>query len=299
MNPSIRILEILAPGPFSTVQDLGRPGLAALGIGRSGAADRPSLQLANALVGNDPSAAGIEMTFGRLRVRFRQDALIALTGAPCPLQIDMAHAEMDTPLPVSAGQTLKIGSPTTGLRSYLAVRGGIDVPTVLGSRATDTLSGIGPSILTAGALLPMGALLLDPGPVGSVPASAGSTSSGTGPLSMTRGPRADWFTEQALELLTDATWKVTTDADRVGVRLAGPVLQRAATRELPSEPMVAGALQVPPAGQPIVFLTDHPVTGGYPVIAVLTSGGIARAAQLRPGQPVDFRWEVDELEPGR
>lgn len=288
----IRVIEIEDPGPRASVQDLGRPGYAALGVGRSGAADLGALRLANRLVGNPESFAGLELTLGGLSALFHSTALIAVTGARCPLRVEGYAAGrpssvpgMNAPFSVRAGQRLRIGSPARGLRTYLAVRGGIDVPPVLGSRSTDTLSGIGPPLPVAGSMLPIG------GAVGDFPSAdlAPIGEPGDSVLRILPGPRADWFTPEALSTLTANTYTVTPETDRVGARLEGPALVRARAGELRSEGMVRGALQVPPTGRPILFLADHPVTGGYPVIAVVCAADLDRAGQLRPGEEVRFR----------
>jgi biotin-dependent carboxylase-like uncharacterized protein len=272
-------LEVLSPGPLTTIQDLGRPGLASVGVGPSGAADRGSLRLANRLVGNPEGAAALEMTYGGLRLRAESAVTIALTGAPCP------GAPMNGPVHLAAGREIAIGIPSEGLRTYLAVRGGIDVPEVLGSRSTDLLSGIGPPVLEKGTLLPIGFR------TNGFPNVDHAPPQGLGPavLSVLPGPRDDWFLPDALTTLTDSAYVVTKDSNRVGVRLDGPELKRGVHEELPSEGMVRGALQVPPDGQPILFLADHPVTGGYPVIAVVLDADLDRAAQLRTGDAVCFR----------
>lgn len=267
------MIEVLAPGPRTTVQDLGRPGYAALGVPRSGAFDRAALALANRLVGNEDAAAGLEITFGGLSVRCRRPATVALTGAPCP--------GLDAGVAVSlpAGAEIRLGRPAAGLRSYLAVRGGIDVPAVLGSRSTDTLSGLGPAPVRAGDVLPVGSS------AGQISGASAAPPAGVA-LAVRFGPRDDWFTAPARALLVDAEWTVRPESDRIGLRLDGPRLERAVAGELPSEPTRPGAIQVPPDGRPIVFGPDAPVTGGYPVIAVLLD--LAAAAQLRPGDRVRF-----------
>ncbi|TDD90923.1 biotin-dependent carboxyltransferase family protein [Saccharopolyspora karakumensis] len=279
-------LEVLATGPLATVQDLGRPGLAGIGVGTSGAADAVSLRLANRLVGNEENTAAIEVTFGGLVVRPTRDVTVALTGAPCPIAVDGRGAAANAVLRVPAGAELRLGVPAIGLRSYLAVRGGIDVEPVLGSRSTDVLSGLGPDQLRPGAVLPIGP---PPArfPVVDVAPVAGPAEEVV--LRVRPGPRADWFTDEALESLVSAPYEVTSESNRVGMRLDGPVLERSRTEELPSEGMVAGALQVPPLGTPTLFLADHPVTGGYPVIGVVPAADVAKAAQARPGQHVHFR----------
>lgn len=298
--------EVEDPGPRATVQDLGRPGYARLGVGRSGAADRGALRLANRLVGNPEGAAALELTLGGLRARFRAPALVAVTGAPCrvdvlsnnrPDDIDRTRGTgstpeprgdggMDAPFAVRAGQSVRIGVPSHGLRSYLAVRGGIDVPPVLGSRSTDTLSGIGPAILAAGAVLRIGA---ESAAFPNADLAVERRPPPGAPFPIRLGPREDWFTPEAVAALVSRPYTVRPETDRIGARLDGPVLERRSSAELAPEGMVLGALQVPPDGRPILFLADHPVTGGYPVIAVLRADGLDRAAQLRPGDPVRFR----------
>ncbi|GAB2662803.1 biotin-dependent carboxyltransferase family protein [Prescottella soli] len=281
-------LEVLRVGARTTVQDRGRAGHAALGVGVSGAADVVAHDSANRLVGNDPAAAGLEVTLGGLRTRAIGPATIAVTGAPMPLTVNGEPRPLYSTLHVRDGDEIALGIAPTGLRTYLAVRGGIDVPAVLGSRATDTLSGIGPEPLREGDRLPIGDLhgelpieeLIPP------PAPAGDPVE----LRIRMGPRDDWFTPASRTALVQRTWTVTTDTDRVGARLAGPgPLHRAHRGELASEGMVTGALQVPPNGMPVLFLADHPVTGGYPVIAVVLEDDIPAAAQLRPGSRIRFR----------
>jgi biotin-dependent carboxylase-like uncharacterized protein len=279
-------LEVLSPGPLATVQDLGRPGLAHLGVGESGAADRRSLRLANRLVGNPESAAAVEATLGGLAVRFDTAVLVALTGAPCPVTAAGRPAAMYAPLPLRAGETLQLGMPDAGLRTYLAVRGGIDVPCVLGSRSTDTMASLGPPPLGPGARLPVGAPTR-PHPGVDVAPQAPYASEIR--LDVVLGPREDWFTAEGLAALCHGPYTVTDKCDRVGIRLDGPVLTRRIERELKPEATVTGALQVPPNGQPILFLADHPVTGGYPVIAVVAEDDLHLAAQARPGQRLWFR----------
>jgi biotin-dependent carboxylase-like uncharacterized protein len=269
------MIEVLAPGPLATVQDLGRDGYAALGVARSGAFDRAALRLANRLVGNPDGHAAIELTLGGLAVRFPEPVTVAFTGAFCAGAPDWGIA-----VTLAAGTTLRLAAPAHGLRSYLAVRGGIDVPPVLGSRSSDTLSGIGPAPLRAGDRLPVGS------PTGPV-VGAGAAEPVRPPVLAVRfGPRDDWFTDAAKAALVAEAWAVRPESDRIGIRLAGPSLERARSGELASEPTLPGAVQVPPDGRPIVFGPDAPVTGGYPVIAVVTN--LDRAAQLRPGDTVRF-----------
>lgn len=288
----MRDLEILSAGMLTTIQDLGRPGLAALGIGRSGAADRASLRLGNRLLGNTEMAAGLEMTMGGLAARLRGGVLVAVTGAVCPVVVDGRAQGCNVPVYVPDGGETRIGYPTVGVRSYLCVRGGIDVPMAFGSRSSDLMAGLGPSPVRAGDLLPVGALQ-GPYPAAGLAAADVAAAWGPSPGEITvrvmRGPRDDWFAPRAWDRLTRFPYEVTTDSNRVGMRLRGPVLERARRDELPSEGTVCGALQVPPSGLPTLFLADHPVTGGYPVIATVVSADIPRIAQARPGQQIRFR----------
>jgi biotin-dependent carboxylase-like uncharacterized protein len=281
-----RALEVLATGPFATVQDLGRPGLARLGVGRSGAADRSALRLANRLVGNAEGAAGIEVTYGGLVVRTVGTLVVALAGAPCVVNGAGGRGGMHVPLHLADGEELRLGPPSSGLRTYLAVRGGVAVEPVLGARASDTLAGLGPAVVAAGARLPVGTETA--GDPGGEQAPCSDPASGRVRLRVVLGPRDDWFTKAALGVLLSSSYVVSGESDRVGMRLDGPALERSREGELPSEGMVAGALQVPPAGRPVLMLADHPVTGGYPVVAVVVDDDLDRAAQLRSGQEVVF-----------
>jgi KipI family sensor histidine kinase inhibitor len=293
-------LEILQPGPLTTVQDLGRPGLAHLGVPHSGAADPGSLRLANALAGNPAGLAALEVTLGRLAVRFGCDAAVALAGAPAPVRVRTPGGRQYEPpagaaFEVAAGSVLRLGSPATGLRSYLAVAGGIDVPPVLGSRSADLLSRLGPGPLRAGQRLAIGPAggreptAGQPRPAAGARAHPSGPAPGSAELRAIAGPRSDWLAADALDLLAQASYQVTAASDRTGLRLAGPPLGRASAAELPSEGVATGSLQVAHDGQPILLLADHPATGGYPVIAVVHSADLGAAGQLRPGQHVRFR----------
>jgi biotin-dependent carboxylase-like uncharacterized protein len=280
------MIEILRPGPLATVQDLGRPGYAHLGVGRSGAADRAGLRLANRLVGNQETAAALEITLGGFAARFGARAVVALTGAPAPARLAGRTAAPYGPVEVGPGDVLELGPPDRGVRTYLAVRGGIDVPAVFGSRSTDLLGGLGPAAVAAGTRLPVGAETAGFPTVDLAPVPEPSAEL---TLPVRAGPRADWFAAGALDLLRSRPYEVTPESNRVGLRLSGPPLRHAGARELPTEGLVEGALQVPPSGQPIVMLADHPVTGGYPVIAVADEDAIPLAAQSRPGDRIRFR----------
>jgi biotin-dependent carboxylase-like uncharacterized protein len=288
---SDRRLSVLDPGLRTTVQDLGRPGLSAWGVGRSGAADRGSAALANRLVANRQRAALLEATMGGLVVRAEVAVTVALTGAPAPAHVDGRPVAFGTPVALPSGAVLRLGPPTVGLRTYVAVRGGIDVPPVLGSRSYDVLSALGPRPLRAGDVLPVGpepkawpsfdlvapALALPIGPDGVID------------LSGTTGPHFDALSPAAVDQLGDQSWTVSGASDRSGLRLDGVELQRRDRREWPPEGLVRGAVQLPPSGRPVVMLADHPVTGGYPAIAALDRSSCDRAAQLRPGDVVRLR----------
>src|SRR5699024_10534144 len=218
--------------------------------------------------------------------RARRPLTVAVAGAECPARIDGRDVATHSTLRLRTGSQLHLGTPPTGVRTYLAVRGGIDVAPVLGSRATDVLAGLGPEPLRPGMQLAVGngngdLPQIDFAPVAPIRAR-------TVTLRVVAGPRDDWFTTAAHDRLCGEPYSVTTQSDRVGMRLAGPELTRARTDELPSEGMVTGAIQVPPSGQPTLLLADHPVTGGYPVIAVVVSTDVDHAAQARPGQTIRF-----------
>ncbi|GAA3727536.1 5-oxoprolinase subunit C family protein [Salinactinospora qingdaonensis] len=282
----MRALEVLDTGPLTTVQDSGRHGHAALGVGVSGAADPPAFALANRMVANPAGAAALEVTLGGLRARALSDLTIAITGATSTVTIDGRAAALHSVLPLPSGSHLRLGRPERGLRTYVAVRGGVAVDPVLGSRSTDTLAALGPAPLTPGTVLPVGPAphawpVTDLAPVAPPPGEDID-------LRVTLGPRDDWFHDEAIATLLSRSYQVSDQCDRVGIRLIGPHLPRRHTGELPSEGMVPGALQVPPSGQPVLFLADHPVTGGYPVIAVVRSADVGHAAQARPGARLRF-----------
>jgi KipI family sensor histidine kinase inhibitor len=277
-------IELVHCGPLGTVQDAGRPGYASLGVGPSGFADVASAGLANRLVGNEPSAACLELSFGAT-LRFREPARVVVTGATCALTRDGRSEAMNAPFAVSAGQTLVVAPASVGLRAYVAVRGGLAVPPTLGSRSTDVLSGLGPDPLAAGMVLPVGDGYAGPPPAVEV-APVAAPSAGELTVRVLPGPRDDWFAEDGV--FFGSRYEVTAESNRVGVRLSGPAPRRSRDGELPTEGMVAGAVQIPPSGQPIVFLADHPVTGGYPVIGVVCAADLPVVAQARPGQAMRF-----------
>jgi biotin-dependent carboxylase-like uncharacterized protein len=282
-----RAVTVLRTGPQALVTDLGRPGNAHLGVPRSGALGRRELRLANRLVGNPETHAGLEVLFGGLVLRAESACTVAVTGTPLPAwRCTAAGARRAVgthrAVPLAPGDSLELGVPEHGLRGWLACSGGLDVPAAMGSRSTDLLSGLGPPPLEDGTRLPLG-------PVdGSPPAGAPlpvSWPPAELEVPVLLGPRDDWFTDPA-GALRGTRWTVGPASNRIGLRLSGPPLVRTGERdgtELPSEPMCPGAVQVPPSGQPVVFLADCPTTGGYPVVGVVPDEALDLLAQARPG----------------
>lgn len=256
------VIEVVALGIGGSVRDGGRLGLAHVGRGRGGAVDLASLELGNRLVGNRPGAGAFE-TSGGLTIRTTRPVMIAVTGSPCDLAVeDGPPVGWGAPCVVPAGATVRIGRLRGGARTYLCVRGGVTA---------------GPHGVTVGP---------DPGgPVATQPAAPWPLDD---PIRVWPGPRVDWFAAGSLERLTSTTWEVSVTSDRVGLRLQGPPLERVRTEELASEGMVEGAIQVPPDGHPIVMLADHPVTGGYPVIAVVDPADLRLVAQRPAGSSIRF-----------
>ncbi len=287
---------------LTLLQDLGRPGYASMGVSSSGALDVVSLREANRLVGNNTGTACLELTFGGLRMLARGEHVLALTGAPVPLTVtspavsDSARpaasrsVPFGSPFALSDGEELVVGAPTSGIRNYLAVRGGFDIDPVLGSLSTDVLAGLGPDAVTAGTVLPVGTVARGI-PSVTVPGTDTDTDTGTSDivLDVVLGPRTDWFSADAVESLTGQSWLVSQKSNRVGLRLEGESLTRVIDAELPSEGTVSGAIQIPPNGQPVLFLADHPLTGGYPVIGSVATYHLPRAGQLPPGARIRFR----------
>ncbi|MEV4348089.1 biotin-dependent carboxyltransferase family protein [Actinoplanes sp. NPDC049596] len=271
------MITVMRSGPLTTVQDLGRPGYAHLGVPRSGALDAAAMCRANALVGNPVEAAGLETTLMGCALRFEKAARVAVTGAEAVVKLDKQPVE--GVIEVAAGSVLDVGRATRGVRSYIAVSGGIDVEPVLGSRSTDTLSGLGPAKLADGMTLPVGSATgpaADDGSPANYPEEL--------ELGVWLGPRDDWFESAGLFV---TAYRVSPMSNRIGCRLAGSALSRTQSGELPSEGVVLGAVQVPADGQPLIFLADHPTTGGYPVIGVVDD--VTPLAQARPGTSVRFR----------
>lgn len=321
-------LFVLRAGPSVLVQDLGRPGRASLGVTASGVADRAAAATALRAVGTDPAAAVLEVLLGGLTVMTDTPVVVVVTGAVGVVVVvtrggSRRVAATGEVLRLEAGSSLELGRPDVGVRGYLAVRGGIDVPAVMGSRSRDTLAGLGPPPVQAGDVLGVGDLVVGPWAEGWHPAASGVLLGGVAgrpaggrvrgvaghpaggrvrgaaaggvrgaaavDLDVVPGPRDDLFPREAWDVLA-ATGHVSGHADRVGVRIdpSRPV-PRLPGGEIPSEGMVRGAIQIPSDGAPVVFGPDHPVTGGYPVIGVLTARSADAITQLLPGTPVRFR----------
>lgn len=289
----------LGGGGLVVVEDLGRGGAEGAGVSASGALDRPSLRAANRAVGNPPDAAALEV-IGGLRLRARGPQVLAVTGAVGEAVVGDRRPRPGEPFALDDGDELRLAPPTRGLRTYVAVRGGVAVPPVLGSRATDLLAGLGPDPVRPGDVLPVGAPgrglpAVDPyaadGVAGGLPAPGE-----TAVLDIVLGPRDDWFDPATVDLLTGQDWTVTPRSNRIGLRLDGAPLPRRPDREgaeLPSEGCVTGAIQVPPDGLPVLFLADHPLTGGYPVVGAVVADHVPLAGQLPPGCRVRFRVRPD------
>ncbi|WP_018156869.1 biotin-dependent carboxyltransferase family protein [Demetria terragena] len=276
---------------LALVEDSGRQGHRHLGVPPSGAADRTSLGRGNRVVGNDSGAAGIEILLGGFGVQATTPLVIAVTGAPAPVTVGGRPAPFGEAILLSPGDELHLGRVTSGLRIYLTVAGGIaesgSTPRVLGSMSSDPTSSIGPAALQPGTALAVGLPDREPHLGVSIPPIT------TPPLGLelpaTWGPRADWLSDSGRAALQASRWTVSSHTDRVGVRLDGIAAELARHEQLPSEGLVRGCIQVPPNGTPIVFLADHPTTGGYPVVAVVDDAATDRLAQAAPGTPAMLR----------
>ncbi|WON75848.1 5-oxoprolinase/urea amidolyase family protein [Serratia sp. UGAL515B_01] len=288
-------LTVLATGLQTLWQDAGRVGKSSMGLSRSGATDTRALHTANRIVGNPINSPCLEITQGGFQARANGDVVISVTGAPCPLTLYDSYGKcypVDSyrPLNLADGDEIHFATPPSGLRSYLAVRYGFVVQQSLGSASRDTLAQIGPAPLCTGDILPVcprqhdTAVLLDEHPITELPAIDETVT-----LDIILGPRTDWFTSEAVEYLLTQAWLVTPQSNRIGLRLTGEQpLVRSQRQELPSEGACCGAIQVPPSGQPVLFLRDHPLTGGYPVIATVAEYHLDLAGQIPPGAAIRF-----------
>lgn len=280
------MLKIIRSGLYASVQDAGRYGLRQSGVSRCGALDRPALMTANLLVGNDPNAAALEITLGQFTVQFGDDGWFALTGAGCEATLDGEPVWAGWRLPVKAGQTLLMKRPLHGIRSYLAVAGGIDVPKVLGSYSTDLKVGIGG--LEGRRLQDGDSLKVFPsertfsGPQGVKLLLRGNR------IRALPGPEYHEFDAASQENFWRAPWQLSPQSNRMGYRLKGQPLVRTTDRELLSHGLLPGVVQVPHNGQPIVLMNDAQTTGGYPRIACIIEADMFQLAQIPLGQPIHF-----------
>ena len=279
-------VEVVRPGALTTVQDAGRPGFAHLGVPASGALDPDAYALANRLVGNAETAAVLESTVDGVSLRFDAPSVIAVTGARATVLVDGRPEVWSLPVYIPAGSLVEVGPAEQGVRSYLAVAGGFEVPPTLGSKATDLLSGLGPPALVSGQRLAVGPAqgpppAIDFAPYRMPPADL--------VLPLHPGPRRDWLTARGKQDLFHQTYRVSPNSNRIALRLSGAPLDRRAGQELPSEGIVWGSVELLNSGEVLVFLADHPTTGGYPVIAIVDRSAASDCAQARPGTVVTLR----------
>lgn len=300
---------VVQPGLLTTVQDLGRPGFRNSGVTPGGALDPVGLRVANLLVGNDESAAGIEITLAGPRLRFADERVVAWCGGSFGVRVEGTRVPAGRAFVVRANEELRFERAETGCRAWLAVSGGIEVPMVLGSRSTDLRGGFGGfkgRALRAGDVLPFGPAAPRPAALRNArsvaygaPAVWASLSPTTATLRVVRG--ADWrrFDPRTHVAILGEDFTVTPESNRMGARLAGPPLQRNdGGADLISEAVAPGTLQVPPGGQPILLLADCQTIGGYPKLAHMITVDLPLAAQLRPGDRVRF-CEVSHAEATR
>ncbi|SDS88898.1 sensor histidine kinase inhibitor, KipI family [Brevibacterium sandarakinum] len=293
---SAHSITVIRPGLQLLIQDLGRPGFAAMGVSSAGAADREALRTGNRLVGNAETAAGLESFGGGTKLAIGGHGVAAVTGAHSTITVTSAGGtayrhHLGEAFSLEDGDELELGAAERGTRIYVAFRGGIDSETALGSASSDTLAHLGPAHLEPDTTVALDRPESAPHLVDAIHGSGHErhlpAPGETIKLSVTLGPREDWFTDAGVTTLLSQEWTVTHESDRVGLRLSGEVaLERARTGELPSEGAVTGALQVPPNGQPVMFGPDHPLTGGYPIIASVDDTDLA--AQLAPGVRIRF-----------
>ncbi|MXN46585.1 5-oxoprolinase/urea amidolyase family protein [Shinella kummerowiae] len=292
--PQFKVLAAPMPAVF---QDLGRFGQTGQGVSASGALDRGAFLAANRVVGNPTNTPALELTLGGFSFESNVRAVIGIAGAPCPVTVrDAAGRSQDfqayQPISLEPGDVVTVGHPKKGMRAYLSVRGGFAVAPVLGSAATDTLAVVGPEPVVAGSVLVLKndkagltSVSTDEIPAFDPPSAADAVT-----LDVVLGPRTDWFTQEGIETLTSQLWQVTPQSSRVGIRLAGDVpLERKDSAELPSEGTATGAIQVPHSGQPVLFLADHPLTGGYPVIGAVAEYHLDLAGQIPINAKIRFR----------
>jgi antagonist of KipI len=283
-------IVVESPGLLTTVQDLGREGFGPLGISPSGAADPVSLRLGNRLVANPETAAALEMTLVGGTFRFPEGAILALTGAAFETTLDGRPVKLWTSVEVPPGQTLRVGPTRDGARCYLCVQGAILAKSFLGSASTHLLSGLGGwegRALRKGDILPIGDRA-SKFQKKSIAVSALNRLCRRTILRATAGPQSDWFSESAQQLFYESTYRVKEESNRVGIRLEGPPIPQSADREMITEGVSLGAIQIPPDGAPIILFVEQQTTGGYPKIANIIAADLHRAGQLRPRDETRF-----------
>ncbi|MFI8415403.1 5-oxoprolinase subunit PxpC [Serratia sp. NPDC078593] len=281
------MLNILRAGIYTTVQDLGRNGFRQLGVSQGGALDVPALKIANLLVGNTPEAAGLEITLGQFSAEFTQAGWIALTGAGCDAQLDGKPLWTGWRYPVKSGQQLVLNLPKHGMRSYLAIAGGIAVPEILHSRSTDLKAGFGGlqgRQIKDGDSLPLGRNATSPTQIAGVKQLLFNNR-----IRALPGPEYDEFSPESQDNFWRSAWQLSPQSNRMGYRLQGNLpLVRTTDREMLSHGLLPGVVQVPPNGQPIVLMADAQTTGGYPRIACVIEADLYHLAQIRLGEPIHF-----------
>lgn len=295
MIPALRVLR---PGMLTTVQDLGRTGWQHAGVPVGGAMDLAALRLANLLAGNDEGAAALEMTLAGATLEALRPLRLALAGGDFDATLDGAPVGRWRAFDVRAGAVLALGAARAGCRVYLAVRGGLAVPPVLGSRSTCLVARFGGH--EGRALRKDDVLVTDDASFAPRPARALAPDvrpRHDAPVRLIVGGDAASLGDDARRALFDAEWEVAPESDRMGIRLAGPALALRDRRELPSAGVAFGTVQLPPGGQPIVLMADRQTTGGYPTLGVVASADLPTLAQRRPGDRVRFApCTVDEAE---
>ncbi|TCM49716.1 KipI family sensor histidine kinase inhibitor [Rhizobium sp. PP-F2F-G48] len=295
-SKGVSFTVLAAPMP-ALFQDAGRFGQTGQGVSSAGALDQGAFSAANRVVGNPTGATCLEITLGGFSVAVSGRTVIGITGAPCPIEIRDAEgrvqqAETYRPISLESGDTVTLGQAPKGMRSYLAVRGGFDVAPVLGSTSTDTLAIVGPDPVSRDAVLRVRAdtvglasVSLEEAPAFTHPAADEVVT-----LDVVMGPRSDWFTQAGIDTLSSQLFRMTPQSNRVGIRLSADIpLERKDKAELPSEGTATGAIQVPHSGQPVLFLADHPLTGGYPVIATVADYHLDLAGQIPVNAHIRFR----------
>jgi len=282
-------IRVVKPGLFTTVQDRGRFGYAHLGISPCGAADTISLRIANLLVGNDEYAPALEMTLLGATLEFDEPAIVAISGAACECKGGPNPIARNTPVEISAGSVLQCGSTTDGARCYLAIQGGINVPGVMGSASTDVrgrFGGFEGRRLQAGDVLHIG-------PAGHARCRRVRTDvlediRDRGQIRVTSGAQRDWFSDDAYAKFFGTSYTVSEQSDRAGLRLKGDAIAARLSKQLLTDGIPLGAIQVPQDGQPIILFVDQQTTGGYPKIASVIAADMHRIGQLRPRDEIRF-----------